>query len=107
MKQEMKGSEKQIQWANGIKGDLIDELDNLENDIVEYLALKCTDPTPDDYAEVMALTKLAINSGGYKAAIEAIKNCDEARWFIDYGRSGVISAVLKAMSGHAAMGGLI
>lgn len=103
----MNNSEKQIKWAEDIKSELIEELVDLEADIEAYQTLTADDQTPDDYAEVIRFAQLAKARGGYQAAIAAIKNCDDAKWFIDYGRSGVCAALGAAMSGTKMMGGLI
>jgi len=106
----MKGSEKQIAWAEDIKRKLVDDIDsNLIPELYEIKNLTDDDPTPGHYADSSQLLQINMRHGEITiwTAIDAIINCDNAKWFIDYGRNGARYAVRAAISGNSNMGGLI
>ena len=101
----MTGSEKQIKWAEDIRAELIPELDDLEAELKDVQANPESAKT-DYYADDSHLLRLKHGDGVYPA-ISAIRNCNNAKWFIDFGRSGAREAVHAAISGNTSMGGLI
>jgi len=108
----MNGTEKQIQWAENIKNNLIPEIDELVSELhrVEQSIGNDGDETTwklPNYSDDIHLLRINLTHGKLFAAINAIKECQEAKWFINFGRNGARYAVHAAISGNKSLGGLI
>jgi hypothetical protein len=108
----MDGTVKQIRWAEDIRDELMPELEEFERELQRVAASKGNDNDNETwrlagYSDDVHLLSLGQGGvGGVFGAIPAIRDCQDAKWFIDYGRSGARAAVHAAMSGHRALGGL-
>jgi len=106
----MNGSEKQIRWAEDIKSTLLPEIDELESELRRVQADTNMDSNLwrelNSFADDVNLLRLQPHDRVF-IGINAIKNCNSAKWFIDYGRRGARESVHAAISGNYTMGGLI
>lgn len=97
---ELKGSEKQVAWAEKIRAELIEKFEKLEQaDINTYLELN--DKLSPNANFTLAQTNIIIT----RSTVQEIKNYilenkEEAKWYIETGRNLITPIIQKVYIGE-------
>ena len=109
----MKGTEKQIKWARDIKAKLIADINKLnrymreyKNDPDKFYDNKRNTMQGDIGVSFPQMVHYLKPEYRYAKTINAIKNSQDARWFIDNGRNGIHHAIATA-KGYEVRGKLL